>query len=118
MSSILNLLDQEVETLIEKLKDCEQKPQERGELIQDIKELHKLRVDEIRLFKETENTESESKNQWIDRYIRVGVAAAELIIPLIFYGCWMRRGFKFEETGTYTSSTFRNLYNHFHPKKK
>lgn len=53
-----------------------------------------------------------------ERYFRVGVAAAELMVPLIFYGIWMRKGFKFEETGTYTSKTFTGLINRFKPTKK
>lgn len=56
--------------------------------------------------------------QMKDRYFKVGIAAAELLIPLMFYGIWMRKGFKFEETGTYTSTTFRGLFNRFRPTKK
>ena len=48
-----------------------------------------------------------------DRYIRLGIAAAEIILPLIFYSKWMKKGFKFEETGTFTSTTFRGLFNRF-----
>ena len=58
------------------------------------------------------------KEQSIDRYVKVGIAAAELIAPLIFYAVWMRRGFKFEETGTFGSTTFRNLFNRFKPTAK
>ena len=53
-----------------------------------------------------------------DRYFKLGIAAAELLIPIMFYGIWMRKGFKFEETGTYTSTTFRGLFNRFRPTKK
>lgn len=53
-----------------------------------------------------------------DRYVKIGVAAAELVLPLIFYGVWMKKGLKFEETGTYTSQTFKNLFNRFKPTKK
>ena len=53
-----------------------------------------------------------------DRYFRLGMSAAELILPLMFYAVWMRRGFKFEENGTYTSTTFRGLFNRFRPTKK
>lgn len=56
--------------------------------------------------------------QMKDRYFKLGIAAAELLIPLMFYGIWMRKGFKFEETGTYTSTTFRGLFNRFRPTKK
>lgn len=53
-----------------------------------------------------------------DRYIRLGIAAAEIILPLVFYSKWMKKGFKFEETGTFTSTTFRGLFNRFKPTKK
>ncbi len=58
------------------------------------------------------------KERKIDRYVKIGIAVAELILPLAFYGCWMRRGLKFEETGTFTSTTFRGLFGHFRPTKK
>ena len=61
---------------------------------------------------------SQLDEQVKDRYFKVGIAAAELLIPLMFYGIWMRKGFKFEETGTYTSTTFRGLFNRFRPTKK
>ena len=47
---------------------------------------------------------SQLDEQVKDRYFKLGIAAAELLIPLMFYGIWMRKGFKFEETGTYRSS--------------
>lgn len=58
------------------------------------------------------------KEQMKERYFKLGIAAAELLIPLMFYGIWMRKGFEFEETGTYTSTTFRGLFNRFRPTKK
>ena len=61
---------------------------------------------------------SQLDEQVKDRYFKLGIAAAELLIPLMFYGLWMRKGFKFEETGTYTSTTFRGLFNRFRPTKK
>lgn len=53
-----------------------------------------------------------------DRIMRLGIAAAEIILPLIFYSKWMKKGFKFEETGTFTSTTFRGLFNRFKPTKR
>lgn len=53
-----------------------------------------------------------------DRYFKLGIGVAEIVLPLIFYATWMKRGFKFEETGTYTSTTFRGLFNRFRPTKK
>lgn len=56
--------------------------------------------------------------QMKDRYFKLGVEVAGIVLPLIFYATWMKRGFKFEETGTYTSTTFRGLFNRFRPTKK
>lgn len=53
-----------------------------------------------------------------DRYFKLGIEVAGIVLPLIFYATWMKRGFKFEETGTYTSTTFRGLFNRFRPTKK
>lgn len=58
------------------------------------------------------------KEQVYDRYFKAGIAVAELLIPLICYGIWMNKGFRFEETGTITSSTFKGLINCFRPTKK
>lgn len=68
--------------------------------------------------KDDELKQKQLEEQVKERYFRVGVAAAELMVPLIFYGIWMRKGFKFEETGTYTSKTFTGLINRFKPTKK
>jgi len=53
----------------------------------------------------------------IDRCVKIGVAVGELALPLAFYGLWMRRGFEFEKTGSFTSTTFKNLLNRFRPTK-
>lgn len=59
----------------------------------------------------------QAKDLMIDRCVRIGVAMGELVLPLVFYGIWMNRGFKFEETGSFTSTTFKNLLNRFRPTK-
>ena len=62
--------------------------------------------------------QSQIREQVHDRYWKIGIAAAELLVPLVFYGAWMSAGFKFEEKGTYSSQTFKNLFNRFKPTKK
>jgi len=91
--------------------------------------LYKLRIEETKNewdFNEKYNAHESDKQfkkaqleeQVKDRYFRLGVEAAGIILPLIFYGIWMHRGFKFEETGTFTSTTFRGLFNRFRLTKK
>lgn len=59
----------------------------------------------------------QAKENMIDRCLRTGVAVAELVLPLAFYRTWMKRGFEFETTGSFTSTTFKNLLNRFRPTK-
>lgn len=66
---------------------------------------------------EEESQTRQARDQMIDRCMRTGVAVGELVLPLVFYGIWMNRGFKFEETGAFTSTTFKNLLNRFRPTK-
>ena len=54
------------------------------------------------------------KKELIAKYgVEVGLA----VLSLIFYGHWMNKGFKFEETGALCSFTFKNLISNFKPKR-
>ena len=52
-----------------------------------------------------------------DRIIKLMVDGITIIAPIIFYNVWMERGFIFEETGTFTSNTFKNMFSKFKPTK-
>ena len=60
--------------------------------------------------REEEFKRNQLSEQTKDRYFRLGIEVAGIILPLMFYASWMKKGFKFEETGTYTSTTFRGLF--------
>lgn len=106
MAEIKKLLDDAIETEINNLNSASDKD-EKSEVIKNLAALHKIRIEAFQL---DENT--------LDRYAKIGIAAAELVLPLMFYGVWMRRGLRFEETGTFTSQTFKNLFNRFKPTRK
>ena len=126
---IRDLLGEEIKTEIRNLSTLEAGSKEKSTAIEDLAKLYRLRIEETRNEWDF-NEKYESRNSDIqfkkdqleeqvkDRYFRLGVEAAGIILPLIFYAVWMKRGFKFEETGTYTSTTFRNLFNRFKPTKK
>lgn len=61
--------------------------------------------------------EKDRKDQKIDRMVKYGLETANIVLPLIFYGVWMKRGLRFEENGTFTSTTFRGLFQKFKPTK-
>ena len=43
------------------------------------------------------------------KLIDLGVKAAGIILPIIFYGSWVNKGLEFEKEGTFTSTTFKGL---------
>ena len=126
---IKDLLAEEIKTEIRNLSTLEPGSKEKSTAIDNLVKLYKLRIEETKNewdFNEKYNAHESDKQfkkaqleeQVKDRYFRLGVEAAGIILPLIFYGIWMRKGFKFEETGTFTSTTFRGLFNRFRPTKK
>lgn len=134
--NIKDLLNEEIAAEIQDLSLLNAGSKEKSSAIEGLAKLYKLRIEENknewdadekydrRVMEGEANTQDEKmkqrqlEEQVKERYFRVGVAAAELMVPLIFYGIWMRKGFKFEETGTYTSKTFTGLINRFRPTKK
>lgn len=144
MSEIKLLLDDRIREELEALGRLSEQDKEKS--VKSIVALHGLLIDEERVEIEAEDkrerremedryrtreqdgkdldrenadaiTQETRKNKIVEWCIQVGIAAANLILPLIFYGKWMNAGFRFEETGTITSSTFKNLIGKFKPTK-
>ena len=126
---IRDLLGEEIKTEIRDLSTLEAGSKEKSTAIEDLAKLYRLRIEETRNewdFNEKYDSrdsdiqfkKDQIEEQVKDRYFRLGVEAASIILPLMFYTVWMKRGFRFEETGTYTSTTFRGLFNRFKPTKK
>ena len=138
---IKELLDEEIDRQIRDLSMIGD-GKIRTEAVDNLTKLHKLRIDEAKLEAEIEersirrelderkldsdiegrqNEETFKRNQEREdhkgRYFRYGLEAAGIVLPLVFYGIWMHKGFKFEETGSITSSTFRSLISRFRPTK-
>lgn len=117
-----SLLEEEIKAEIKRLGSLESGSQEHTTAVDSLTKLYKLKLEEDKNAYERE-IDQESKTAQMaesvkDRYFRFGMAAAELVLPLMFYGVWMRRGFKFEQDGTFTSQTFRGLFSRFRPTKK
>lgn len=117
MSYNRELLDTEIESLIGALSTLN--PGEEGyqETMDSLETLYKLRIEDYSAEESHRNEKAQILEQKKDRYFRLGLGVAELVLPLVFYSVWMRKGFKFEENGTFTSTTFRNLFSRFRPTK-
>ena len=126
---IRKLLEEEIKREIRDLSTLEPGSKEKSTAIEDLAKLYRLRIEETRnewdFNEKYESRDSDMQfkkdqleEQVKDRYFKLGVEVASIILPLMFYAAWMKRGFRFEETGTYTSTTFRGLFNRFKPTKK
>ncbi len=124
-----SLLEEAIRAEIERLESLDSGSQEHTTAVDSVTKLYKLKLEEDRnTYEHLDNIkireiDQKSKTAQMeesvkDRYFRFGMAAAELVLPLMFYGVWMRRGFKFEQDGTFTSQTFRGLFSRFRPTKK
>jgi hypothetical protein len=111
---IRDLLGEEIRTEIQDLSALAPGSSEKSAAIQDLAILYKLRIEETKNQRDCGDLAEQAR----DRRIRLGVEAAGIILPLIFYAVWMKMGFKFEENGTYTSTTFRGLFSRFKATNK
>lgn len=115
------LLEEKITEELKSLSNMKMGSDEKIAVVDELTKLYKLKIEEIKTetdLKEIDIKEKQLSEQVKDRYFRTGIAAAEIILPLVLYAAFMRKGFKFEETGTYTSTTFRNLLTRFKPSKK
>ena len=129
-------LEKEILKEIQDLSALESGSKEMDSAIENLATLYKLNIEEVKIeheamekaydrgsADETSVRDLELKQRTLDesikdRYFKLGLDVAGLIVPIIFYGIWMGRGLKFEETGTFTSTTFRCLINRFKPTQK
>ena len=122
MDETRKLLVEEIKSQNEDISGMATGSEEKSNAIEDLSSLYKLKLEEDKLttdFGEKKLSEDlRLKEQSKDRKVKVCIATAELIVPLIFYGIWMRQGFKFEKDGIIASTTFRGLINRFRPTKK
>ncbi len=131
---IMENLDEVILDNIEKLKGLnfddpvEDRRDRYEKAIENIAKLYKLRQEDAKLKLELKKSETEAlaeedalksklEEQKKDRTVKIALEVFAIGAPLIFYGIWMRKGFKFEETGTFTSSVFKGLFSRFRPTK-
>lgn len=118
------LLDEVIEKEIRNLSILPSGSQEKSKAINDLTELYKLRIEEIKL-KQAEAGNAEDKilkqkqlkSQAWDRWVNVGVQIGLSTMGLIAYDIWYRRGLRFEETGTIGAPMTRNLISRMLPRK-
>lgn len=117
MKKLRNELDKQILTAIEHLSSLNPDSEEYAMTTESLERLYKLRIDQTNAETEAACKDKQRLTEQKDRYLRLGVDAAGIVLPLLFYGIWMRRGLEFEKEGCFTSATFKGLIGKFRPAK-
>ena len=91
--------------------------EERARAVKDLETLGKLYVEIEKAESESSKSNDELSESRKDRWVKIAIAGAEIILPLTFYAFWLVKGFEFEKTGSITSAVFKGLTHFFRPTK-
>ena len=137
-NTIEGLLDDVIKSELEKVKDSIMSPEEKRTMVEYLVKLNCIQTER----KEVKRKETElelkhleledkievqsddkaykevlAKREMLQTFVKGGIEVFGVVAPIMFYSAWMKRGLKFEETGTYTSQTFKGLFGRFKPTK-
>lgn len=126
--NISEQLDDVIEKRLKEFDNYDLDSENTKQAVEAIEKLYKLKIEERKVEGElyekqkTRENEEDVKNKElyekrVDRWVNGAITVASTAASLVFYGIWMNKGFKFEETGTFTSTTFKGLFNRFRPMK-
>jgi hypothetical protein len=62
--------------------------------------------------------EQQTNEQRIDRYVKIGIAAAELLVPIAAYSVWYMVGLCHERDNSFSLTTVKELLKNMRPTKK
>lgn len=144
---IITMLDEQIKAELGSLSGLAVGSKEHTEAIEGLAKLYRLRIDDSKAAMEynkeiddenfrrdqmeqektqhqeqVEREEQSRKEQLAeqkkDRYIKIGIAAAELMVPLVFFAKIYQMGYDLEKDGTFTVQTLKNLIRFVKPTKR
>lgn len=144
---IITMLDEQIKAELGGLSGLAVGSKEHTEAIEGLAKLYRLRIDDSKAAMEynkeiddddfrkkqmeqeekfhneqAERDEQSRKEQLAeqkkDQYIRIGIAAAELMVPLVFFAKIYQMGYDLEKDGTFTVQTLKNLVRFVKPTKR
>lgn len=130
MDEIKNLLNEEIKTEFANLGTLKAGSDEKQKEIGNLETLYRLRIEEIKAELERDKhflasltqddekrlKEAQHKSQNLYQWINVGVTVVGTAASLISSHVIHRRGLRFEENGSITSSHNRNFFSRILPK--
>lgn len=113
MDQTKELLTRQIDTEIQSLSTMEAGSDEKTATIDGLTKLYKLKIEETKNEKDFQAQEAENDILKKDKIVGRVLDGVGIVLPIAFSWVWMKKGFKFETEGTYTSQTFRSLWNRF-----
>lgn len=115
-----NQLENEIQNLLTVIDGMDPRTEEYEKVVARLGELMKIRNQEmealdsydlkrLELKLRTQEFEHKKKIDLKTILINAGIGVAGIVLPLAFNGIWYSKGLKFEETGSYTSTIFREI---------
>ena len=105
------MLNAKIKELTRDIESLPAGSEERARAVKDLETLGKLYVE----IKKAESEASKSNDELLeskkDRWVKIAIAGVEIAVVILFDSFWMAKGFKFEETGSLTSGTFKEFRN-------
>lgn len=117
-------LNKELERELGELEGLELGSDQMQKAVATIEMMHKLRMNEVNSDRDLEVKEKElsieakkAKDAKVIAFVGTGVTLGTFAIKLVNDNLWMAKGFKFEETGTFCSKVFGEIWRGFFHKK-
>lgn len=124
-------LNKELERELGELEGLELGSDQMQKAAATIEMMHKLRMDEVNSDRDLEVKKAEleakekeltletkkAKDAKVIAFVGTGVTLGTFAIKLVNDNLWMAKGFKFEETGTFCSKVFGEIWRGFFHKK-
>ena len=125
------LLDEEIAAEIENLARLTPGSKEHTAAVESLNKLYVLSLEETRGTRELRKISEQSamdereyqrkvneeKSNKVARVVGWVLDVLGIVAPLVSYGAWINKGLKFEESGSFCSTTFRNLIGKIRPGK-
>lgn len=101
---IIAELEKQVTEELEKIALMESDSDERAAALENLQKLNQV-LNEYKAGK---------MNKPWEPYVKLILNGVEVVLPLVLFGGFVKAGFEFEKTGTFTSKTFMKLFSLLH----
>lgn len=119
-TEIIEMIEKEIINTLSEMKVMEPGSKERDDAMKYVSDLYATLNSERKCLIDSRKVDNEEDNNKFDKILSIGKIGIDLlgvVGPLLFYNSWMKKGFKFEETGMLTSQTFKGLISKFKPTR-